>query len=99
MATRIAVATFTDGEFDELLWFNDFIEARGFSNGFCHGASRYGAGSTGAYLLPTDLREMKADEDADEAARALKAAGLDEHGEAAKGPGATQDAQEHDEQA
>jgi hypothetical protein len=67
---RIYVATFTEGDFDELHEHDDVRGACGFARGFTVGARAYGAGSCAAFVLPDeerDMRESQDDEAADEA--------------------------------
>lgn len=69
----IKVLVFAEKEFSEAIEFDAYEEARSYGRGVEKGASLYGCGLCGAYVLPNDEQEMRKLEEPDEIERALAA--------------------------
>ena len=63
------VALFAEGEYVSLDSFATELEADAFAKGCQEGASHYGAGCCGAYVLPGEREAMREDEDESEVER------------------------------
>lgn len=70
-ANAIMIAVFCEGSFDTIEKAPTKEWALGFCAGFAGGASTYGSGAFGVYILPEDEAEMRENEDDGEAVKAL----------------------------
>lgn len=64
------VAVFTEGDFERIYNKPTLAQARAFVSGLSTGAGYY-AGSLTAYVLPEDEEEMRGEESAEQASRAV----------------------------
>ena len=58
---KVAVVTFAEGYFEDLMWFDNIATAKAFKQGFGMCSGHYG-GTGQSYALPDDLDEMREDE-------------------------------------
>lgn len=73
MAEPVYVILFCEGRFVRIVERHDQLSALAYSVGVMEGAALYGAGSCGAYVIPLDEADLRADEDPSEVARAMVA--------------------------
>ena len=72
----IKVATFFEGEFDQVRTFNSRHEAQSFDRGVSLGAGQYGSGSHGVYIIPDEIDDMRDTGEEDQIEKAFKRAGV-----------------------
>jgi hypothetical protein len=72
-ADKIRVVIFAERYFELAVGYPTKTEARAFASGVGQGASFYGAGSCGAFVLPDDEAEMREFEKPEEIEKALRA--------------------------
>lgn len=73
MSEKFHILLFSEGDFDRVETQSARSLALAYAVGWTDGASNYGAGSPGAYVMPEDEAEMREQEKSDQVERALTA--------------------------